>query len=296
MDPVDATRAPIEVGSGSETPRSPPLGSTANCSVLVLTKNEAINIRACLASASFSNDLVVFDSFSEDDTVELARVAGARVFQHAFVNYGAQREAARTTVDFRHDWVLALDADERVEPDLANELPAALSTAPPGNVAFRLRRKDYFRGRWIRHATLYPTWHLRVFRPDAIHYPERAVHEYPEVEGSIGALQGHLRHDNFSKGIAEWWRRHLRYAELEAEQIRIAQTSAELDWAALIAPDPVTRRRALKRLSYALPLRPELRYLYMMLLRGAVLDGPAGWEYCRMIAEYQRITDQLVRR
>ncbi len=268
---------------------------TSNCSVLVLTKNEAINIRSCLASASFSDDLVVFDSFSDDGTVELARALGARVFQHAFVNYGAQREAARTTVDFRHEWVLALDADERVEPDLAVELPAALAAAPRGTAAFRLRRKDYFRGRWIRHATLYPTWHLRVFRPGAIRYPERAVHEYPEVEGSIGALQGHLRHDNFSKGMAEWWRRHLRYAELEAEEIRIARASDAVDWSGLLARDPVARRRALKRLSYSLPLRPELRYLYMMFLRGAVLDGPAGWEYCRMIAEYQRITDQLAR-
>jgi len=291
-DPIDA---PSEAGHGPERASTSPPVRTAPCSVLVLTWNEAVNIRDCLASASFSDDLVVFDSFSHDETVELALAAGARVFRHAFVNYGAQREAARTTVDFRHDWVLSLDADERVEPDLACELPAALAAATPGTGAFRLRRKDYFRGRWIRRATLYPTWHVRVFRPRAVRYPDRAVHEYPEVDGSIGELRGHLRHDNFSKGIADWWRRHLRYAELEAEEVKRARAVGGFDWSTLADRDPVVRRRALKRLSYALPWRPELRYLYMMVLRGALLDGPVGWEYCRMISEYQRITDQLAR-
>jgi hypothetical protein len=121
------------------------------------------------------------------------------------------------------------------------------------------------------------------------------VHEYPEVEGVTRELAGHLRHDNFSKGIADWWRRHLRYAELEAEEIRRTTRGDPVPWHELVARDPVRRRRALKRLSYELPLRPELRFLYMMVARGAVLDGPVGWEYCRMIAAYQRITDQLAR-
>src|SRR6478735_1091481 len=131
------------------------------CSVLILTKNEENNIAACIESARFSNDIIVFDSMSDDKTVEVARQCGARVFQHPFVNYGAQREAARTLVDYRYPWVLALDADERVEGDLAEELRAALPRAST-EVAFKLRRKDYFRDRWIKRATLYPSWHLRV--------------------------------------------------------------------------------------------------------------------------------------
>ncbi len=264
------------------------------CSVLILTKNEEVNIAACIKSAGFSDDIVVFDSLSEDGTVEIARQHGARVFQHEFINYGSQREAARTNVNYRYPWVLALDADERVDPDLASELRSALSVARD-EAAFKLRRKDYFRGKWIKHASLYPSWHLRVYRPDKVKYPARSVHEYPDVDGTVGSLQGHLVHDNFSKGLAQWWQRHLRYAELEALEMKKGSRAATLSVSNLISDDPVTRRRALKQMSYRLPMRPELRYLYMMVLRGAILDGPAGWEYCRMIAIYQRITDQIAR-
>lgn len=265
------------------------------CSVLILTRDEEQNIAACIESARFSDDVVVFDSESTDRTRELAEAAGARVFVHRFENYGRQREAARTLVDYRNEWVLALDADERVDAELAAELPRVLATAPESVAAYRLRRKDTFRGRWIRRASLYPSWHLRVFRNARVAYPERSVHEYPTVDGAVGELRGHLLHDNFSKGLGQWWQRHLRYAELEAAEIVAARQTPGSPVVAMLTRDPVERRRALKALSYRLPFRPTLRYLYMMLLRGAVLDGPAGWEYCRMIATYQQITDQLVR-
>jgi glycosyltransferase involved in cell wall biosynthesis len=263
------------------------------CSVLILTKNEECNIADCIKSVAFSDDILVFDSLSEDRTVEIAKSLGARTIAHPFQNYGAQREAARTLGAYKHEWVLALDADERVDSDLANELPEAIAAASEDVAAFRVRRKDHFRGKWIRHATLYPSWHLRVYRHARIRYPERSVHEYPDVQGTVIELRGHLIHDNFSQGLPQWWRRHLKYAELEAQEL-MASTGAK--WPSieeLITLDPVQRRRALKAISYRLPFRPTLRYLYMMLLRGAVLDGPVGWEYCRMIADYQRMTDQF---
>jgi glycosyltransferase involved in cell wall biosynthesis len=263
------------------------------CSVLILTKNEERNIADCIKSVTFSDDILVFDSLSEDRTVEIAKGLGARTMCHPFENYGAQREAARTLGGYKHEWVLALDADERVDSDLADELPVAIAAASKDVAAFRVRRKDHFRGKWIRHATLYPSWHLRVYRHERIRYPARSVHEYPDVQGAVVELRGHLLHDNFSQGLPHWWRRHLKYAELEAQEL-MASTGAQ--WPTIeefITLDPVQRRRALKALSYRLPFRPTLRYLYMMLLRGAVLDGPIGWEYCRMIAEYQRLTDQF---
>ncbi len=267
------------------------------CSVLILTLNEANNITDCIRSANFSDDIVVFDSHSQDDTVALAQAAGARVHQHEFESYGAQREAARTSVDYKYPWVLALDADERVDTQLAKELPTRLPTLGDNIAALRLRRKDMFRGKWIRRATLYPSWHLRVYRHARISYSERAVHEYPDVDGDIDQLEGHLIHHNFSKGVAQWWRRHIQYAEMEAKEIRRAVKSGRAlpPVSSLWSDNPVERRRFLKALSYRLPFRPELRYFYMMAARGAVLDGPAGWEYCKMIAEYQRITDQIVR-
>ncbi|MGC4065890.1 MAG: glycosyltransferase family 2 protein [Polyangiaceae bacterium] len=264
-----------------------------SCSVLILTKNEERNIAECIQSAAFADDILVFDSFSEDNTINIAERHGARVIRHEFENYGAQREAARLLGDYKHEWVLALDADERVDSELAREIPKALAAAAEDVAAFRVRRKDHFRGKWIRHATLYPSWHLRLYRHRRIRYPERSVHEYPDVDGTVLELGGHLLHDNFSQGLPHWWRRHVKYAELEASELVSAEGTELPSIRELLTRNPVTRRRALKALSYHLPLRPTLRYLYMMLLRGAVLDGPEGWEYCRMIAEYQRMTDQF---
>lgn len=266
-----------------------------SCSVLILTKDEAKNIESCIRSANFSDDIVVFDSYSTDDTTELARKAGARVYQHPFESYGAQREAARRQVEYKYPWVLALDADERVDAELGQEIPLKIASSPSDLAAYRVRRKDFFRKKWIRHATLYPSWHVRLYQHERIRYPERAVHEYPDVEGGVGTLEGHLLHDNFSKGIAQWWSRHVHYAELEAAEMASRSQSSGVDLTGCLSQDPVVRRRALKSLSYKLPFRPELRYLYMMLVRGGALDGPVGWEYCRMIAEYQRIADQILR-
>lgn len=264
------------------------------CSVLILTFNEEQNIERCIRSARFSDDVVVFDSQSTDATKELALRSGARFIEHPFQDFGAQREAACRLIDYRHPWVLSLDADERADERLIAEIEQSTASTAQFS-AYRIRRKDYFRGRWIKRAMLYPSWQVRLYQHAKVSYRSQSVHEHPEVEGSVGALQGHLLHDNFSKGIAQWWQRHLRYAEFEAQEIEASRRSSARHWRDLLSADPVFRRRALKRLSYQLPFRPELRYAYMMLVRGALLDGPVGWEYCRMIAQYQRITDQIAR-
>jgi glycosyltransferase involved in cell wall biosynthesis len=257
-------------------------------SVLVLTKNEERNIGDCLDSLGFSDDVLVFDSFSSDSTVEIAKSRGARVICHPFSDYGSQREAARRLGAFRHPWVLALDADERPDAELVREILQIAAEGSP-HAAFRMRRKDHFLGRWIRRSSLYPSWFVRFYRHELLRYGPRAVHEVPQVLGSTGVLRGHLLHDNFSKGLAQWWERHARYAELEALERR-AKSDA-LDWGGLFGrSDPMRRRRALKALASRLPFRPQLRFLYMYLLRGGCLDGLAGYHYCRMISFYEYLS------
>jgi glycosyltransferase involved in cell wall biosynthesis len=254
-------------------------------SVLVLTFNEEVNIGACLASVSWSDDVVVFDSFSTDRTVELARAAGARVVQHAFDDYGKQRERA-LRCGLKHSWVLVLDADERVEPGLAEEMRSVVG-ANPGHAAYRMLRRDYFFGKWIKHATLYPSWFVRLLRHERARYEDRSVHEYPTVDGSVGELRGHLAHYSFNKGLGEWVAKHNRYAEHEAREALVSLAAGRVDWGGLLAGDPVRRRRALKGLSYRLPFRPTLRFWYMYVLRGAWLDGWAGLTYCRLLRFYE---------
>lgn len=258
-------------------------------SVLILTHNEEVNLPGCLAALGWCDDVVVFDSFSADRTVDIAREAGARVYQRVFDNYGAQREAARTQVPYRHPWVLAVDADEQPDAVLVQELGAAAASGEDGPAAYRLRRKDYFLGRWIRHATLYPSWFVRLYRPDRIRYEARAVHEYPTVDGKVAELRGHLVHHSFNKGMDEWLGKHVRYAAMEAQQnLKQLREGGGVDWSGLWSwRDPVRRRRTLKGLSVRLPLRPVLRFVYMYLLRGGVLDGRPGLTYCMLLAMYE---------
>jgi hypothetical protein len=155
------------------------------------------------------------------------------------------------------------------------------------HVAFRTRRKDHFIGRWIKHATLYPSWFVRLYRPNRISYASRAVHEYPTINGSTGVLQGHLLHYSFSKGLSDWVQKHNRYAQLEAEENLRALAAGDFTWHGIASRDPVLRRKALKELSFRLPFRPMLRFLYMYVFRLGVLDGVPGYHYCRLLAIYE---------
>ncbi len=256
-------------------------------SVLILTYNEEVNIAACLESVRWSDDVVVFDSFSTDRTVEIASKLGARVVQNRFVDYGSQREAARTRVAYKYPWVLALDADEKPDPQLVKEMKAVAGNSSCEHTAYRMRRKDHFMGRWIPHATLYPSWFVRFYRHDLIAYSPRAVHEYPQIQGSTGELPGHLLHDNFSKGLADWVGKHARYAKLEAQEDIRSLRMDSLDWKGVFSLEPVRRRRALKQLSFRLPFRPALRFCYMYFVRLAILDGLPGYYYCCLLSFYE---------
>jgi glycosyltransferase involved in cell wall biosynthesis len=257
-------------------------------SILILTLNEEKNLTACLESVAWSDDIIVFDSYSTDRTVEIAKQYGVRVVQRKFDNYGAHREAARLHVKYRYPWVLALDADERLEPELIKELQTVASDPSIPHAAYRMRRKDHFMGKWIRRSTLYPSWFLRLYRPPRIRYPTRLVHEYPIVDGTVGVLRGHLVHFSFNKGISEWVAKHNIYSEFEARETLVKIRELKLDWLGLASvQQPVRRRRALKELSFRLPCRPMLRFLYMFVWRRGFLDGWPGLTYCRLLAIYE---------
>ena len=257
-------------------------------SVLVLTFNEEKNLPVCLESIAWSDDVVVFDSCCTDATADVARRAGARVICRPFDNYGAQREAARRAAGFKYPWLLVLDADERPDGMLVEEISRIATSTGKSFAACAMRRKDHFFGRWIPHCTLYPTWHIRFFRHVEAHYEERAVHEYPVVTGPVYRLPGHILHEPFSKGLDEWRERHVRYARFEAQENLRAFESGHYDIPGLFAfTDPVRRRRSLKLLSMRLPCRPLLRFLYMYVLRMGFLDGRPGLEYCKLMKWYE---------
>jgi glycosyltransferase involved in cell wall biosynthesis len=258
-------------------------------SLLVLTFDEEVNLAGCLDSVAWCDDVVVLDSFSTDRTVEIAEARGARVVKRAFDDYARQRNFGLHEVSYKHRWVLMLDADERVPAELHREMLEVTATAADGVALFRMRRKDYLFGRWIRGSSGYPTWFGRLARPDRVRV-ERAYNEEFHADGDVRLLKSHLHHLPFNKGFAAWFAKHDRYSSMEA-QIRVAGSDRPEPFASLFAPDVAGRRRAQKRVIAALPGRPLWMFLALYFMRGGFLEGRAGFTYSVLRAWYEYMID-----
>jgi len=254
-------------------------------SVLILTLNEESNLAECIDSCAWSDDIVVFDSLSQDRTAEIARDKGARVFERRFDNYAAQRNAALTTVSYLHEWVLMVDADERIPQDLVAEMQTAVAAAGDEVALFRMRRKDFFMGRWIKHSSGYPTWFGRLLRAGRVRV-DREINEEYHATGEAGFLRAHLHHYPFTKGIQFWVERHNRYSSMEATALS-TETRRPIAYSDLLAKDPAIRRKVGKQILYRLPLRPVLVPAYLFLFRGGFLDGPPGIYFSLLRAVYE---------
>lgn len=255
-------------------------------SILILTRNEQRDLPGCLASVTWSDDVHVFDSFSTDDTVAIAQAAGAHVLQRTFDDYATHRNAALTTAPFKYPWVLLLDADERPTPELSHEMQQIVLATSGEISGFRLRRRDFLFGTWLKHAQISP-FYIRLVRPERSRYT-RAINEVIEVEGPIADLSYPLDHYPFSKGIAHWIAKHNLYSTMEAELIHRQQGLQNPSLkTALTDSDFHTRRLHQKAIFYRLPGRPIVKWLYMMFLRRAILDGPAGVTYATLQSIYE---------
>jgi glycosyltransferase involved in cell wall biosynthesis len=262
-------------------------------SVLILTKNEAVNLPMCLEAVRWCDDVVVLDSGSTDETVAIAQAAGARVFHRPWDNEPAQRGFS-LGLPFKYPWVFNPDADELATSELSAEMRAMAAESTRPEVCYRVRRKDMFMGRWLRRASLYPTWFPRFFRPEKIRF-ERQINMAYLADGPEGRLDGHLIHFSFNKGLHAWFEKHNTYSDLEAvEALRVIR-ERRAPWRGLFSRSGVERRRALKDLSFRMPFRPTLRFLYAYLLRGGFLDGGPGLTYCRMLSVYEYMIGLKVR-
>lgn len=265
-------------------------------SVVVLTFNEADNLERCLESAGFSDDVLVLDSGSTDDTCAIALARGARVLTRSFDSFGRQRNYAMEHGDLKHGWVLHLDADEVVTPELRATLLAISNAKSSPFPAYRIPSKLMLMGRWLRHSGMYPAYQVRFGRREALRFIDHGHGQRealaPEL---IGTIEAAFEHYNFSKGLDDWYARHRRYAEQEAVQA-LAEQGHALHLSDLVRADPTVRRRALKRLANRLPFRPSLRFSYSYFLKLGFLDGRPGYQYARMLATYQSFIDQSLAR
>lgn len=255
-------------------------------SVLILTRNEEQDLPGCLATVSWSNDIHVYDSCSTDETVAIARAAGAHVTQRAFDNWAEHQNWGLQNIRFKHPWVFYIDADERMTPELAASVREAVSDAGE-NVAFRVQRRDYLFGRWLKHAQT-TRFYLRIFRPEKMRY-ERLVNPISLPDGPVGEVGGYLDHFPFSKGMAHWLDRHNSYSTLEAQQTvanRGGCTSFSIA-KAVFARDYHERQFHRKGLFYQAPARPLIKFLYLYFFKRGFLDGKAGFTYARLQSIYE---------
>lgn len=221
-------------------------------SVAIITKNEERNIRDCLESVKWADEIVVVDNGSTDDTLKICQEFQVRVFQEDWKGYSAQKNSAIEKT--RNEWVLSLDADERVSPDLRVEIGAALEGDRSIDGYF-IARKNFFLGKWIKFCGWYPDYNLRLFRKRRGHFQERAVHEKVELLGEAAALKHPLVHDTY-RSLSDFFLRMDRYSSLSSREM-------------------YSRGRKYRFIDIF--FRPPFTFLQMYFLRAGFLEGYTGF-------------------
>jgi glycosyltransferase involved in cell wall biosynthesis len=270
-------------------------------SVIIPVKNEERNIAACLESVAWADEVWVVDSHSADRTVEIARAYTDKIAQFDYAGgFPKKKNWALGNLPLAHEWVLIVDSDERVTPELGAEICALLSRGPEAD-GYYLNRKLIFLGRWIKHCGWYPSWNLRLFRhrlgryerletEDVENAGDVEVHEHIVLKGKAAYLKHDLLHEDF-KSVYHFIERHNRYSNWDAcvyhNLAGGVRTSSSIGTS--LFGSPLERKRFLKRLWVRLPFRPLLRFLWMYVLRLGFLDGRPGLIFCTLMSMHEAV-------
>jgi len=264
---------------GQSSPLIVPTPWAERISVVVLSYNSEATIEATLESAArLSADIHVVDSFSTDTTVDVATRAGARLVQHPFDSYGAQRNWAIDTLPLDGDWELHLDADERLSDELVAAIRSVMANGSAEVDGYYLPRLVRFMGREIRHGGMYPIWHMRLFRRGRGRCENRRYDQHFYVEGSTARLP-HPLVDDIRMSVGEFVSRHARWADAEAEEV--LRPSGGLVVAGRLCGNPVERKRYLRGVYNRMPVffRAVALFFYRYVLRLGFLDGREGFVF-----------------
>ena len=251
--------------------------------VIVPVRDEEMHIEACLNSVvEWADRILVVDSFSTDRTqaiVRSFRKRGVELVEHRYDGPADQKNWALDELAIDTDWVLFLDADELVTPELADEIQAACSDRENPVAGYFVNRRIIWHGTWIRHGGWFPNWNLRLFRTGRARYEMRRVHEHMIVDGPTAKLEGHLVHEDL-RDLPHSIAKHNRYSNLEAEEYERALDVEQDSYGKLWSRDPLARRRWLKTRVFArLPAKPLVYFLWAYVLRLGFLDGWLGLRY-----------------
>jgi len=244
-------------------------------SIVILTYNSELTLAETLRSViCLSDDIHVVDSFSTDHTAQIAASYGAKLTEHAFENYGAQRNWAITSLPLRYPWQLHLDSDERITPELSDEIAQVRDEA--GVNGHYLPRFLNFLGKPIRHGGMSPTWHMRLFRSGCARCESRKYDQHFYVtEGQTRQLTGAMI-DDIRMSLSEWTLRHNRWSDAEVEDQFSRNGHDEI--ARRASGNPVEKKRFWRHLYDRCPLfvRPFALFFYRYVVRLGFLDGTAG--------------------
>lgn len=267
-------------------------------SVLIPAKNEEANLPACLTNLVRADEVFVVDSQSSDRSIEIAESYGAKVVQFQFNGrWPKKKNWSLDNLPFRNEWVLIVDCDERITPELWDEIAIAIQN--PDFNGYYINRKVFFLGKWIRYGGKYPDWNLRLFRHQKGRYEnlhteeirntgDNEVHEHVVLDGNVGYLKQDMLHEDF-RDLYHWIERHNRYSNWEARVYLNLLTgqSEQGTIGANLFGDSVQRKRFLKNIWVRLPFKPTLRFILFYILRLGFLDGRAGYVYGRLLSQYE---------
>jgi len=260
-------------------------------SVFIPSKNEELNIARCIRSILWVDEVFVVDSQSTDQTIKIAEKLGAKVMQFEYKGgWPKKKNWALQNLPFAHEWVLILDADECLPPEAEEEIRKIVTNPEVEHAGYWINRRYFFLGQPLKHA-YFPNWNLRLFRHKVGRYEkitdlstdsgDHEIHEHVVVQGSTGKLNSIMDHHAFPT-IDSFVEKHNRYSNWEA----IVESSAEDDDTAL-QHEAVKGKRRLRRIFRKLPFRPTLRFIYVYLWQGGILDGWAGYVFARLHAQYE---------
>jgi len=267
-------------------------------SVLIPAKNEELNLQACLESVAVADEIFVIDSQSEDKSIEIAENLGAKVVQFHFNgSWPKKKNWSLENIPFRNDWVLIVDCDERITPELWTEIQKAIATSEYNG--YYLNRKVFFLGKWIRFGGKYPDWNLRLFKhklgryenlntEDIANTGDNEVHEHVILQEKVGYLKEDMLHIDF-RDIYQWLARHNRYSNWEARVYYnlLTRKNNNSTIGSSLFGDPVQRKRFFKKIWVQLPFKPFLRFVLFYFIRLGFLDGFAGYTYGRLLSQYE---------